>query len=83
MENIVQKIMQPIWQKTKNKFTKICNEPGITNHATHKMFVVYKSTTAELLRLEDARNVAGGFYESDKNWDFETEYHLKFSTFSF
>ena len=50
---------------------------------THGMFVLYKSTTAELLRLEDARNVAGGFYESDKNWDFETEYHLKFSTFSF
>ena len=28
-ENIVQKIMQPKWQKTKNKVTKICDEPGI------------------------------------------------------
>ena len=28
MENIVQKITQPKWQKTKNKDTKICHESG-------------------------------------------------------
>lgn len=29
MENIVQKITQPKWRKTKNEVTKICDEPGI------------------------------------------------------
>ena len=28
MENIVQKIMQPKWRKTKNEVTKVCDEPG-------------------------------------------------------
>ena len=30
-ENIVQKITQPKWQKTKNEVTKICDEPGISS----------------------------------------------------
>ena len=29
MENIVRKITQPKWRKTKNKVIKICDEPGI------------------------------------------------------
>ena len=31
-ENIVQKITQPKWQKTKNQVTKICDDPGICDN---------------------------------------------------
>ena len=36
MENIGQKIMQPKWRKTKNKVTKICNEPGNSENVSNQ-----------------------------------------------
>ena len=35
MENIIQKIVQPKWQQTKNEVTKLCDKPGIKLLATN------------------------------------------------